>query len=106
MPIFAPHELHDRIFGAPFRTVELRASAPVINRHIMALERGKPAPRIKVGDGTVLDGELHWYVAIYALGLAVPVEKVEAPAPDLIRYSMGQVIFEGLDWENMMGRCP
>jgi hypothetical protein len=39
--------------------VELRASAPIINRHIMALERGKPAPRIRVGDGTVLDGELH-----------------------------------------------
>ena len=43
-------------------------------------------------------------MAIYALGLAVAVDKVEPPAPDLIRYSMRRVIFEGLDWENMMGR--
>jgi hypothetical protein len=38
------------------------------------------------------------------LGLAVVTETADAPSPDLIRYSMRQVIFESLDWENMTGR--
>jgi hypothetical protein len=104
MPHFTPHQLHERVILAPLRTLQIRASAPVINRHVVAIQRGRPLPRIRVGDGTILDGGLHWYVAIYVLGLAVVTETANAPSPDLIRYSMRQVIFESLDWENMTGR--
>jgi hypothetical protein len=106
MPHFTPHELHERVISAPLRTVEIRASAPVINRHIAAIEQGRPLPRIKVGGETILAGGLHWYVAIHVLGLAVVREAGDAPSSDLVRYSMRQVIFENLDWENMTGRLP
>jgi hypothetical protein len=104
VPYYSPAELRERVFDAPLRTTELRVSAPVINRHIAALERGAPAPRIRVGEGTVLEGGLHWYVAALVHGRPLAIEKTDAPPPELIRYSMRQVIFEGLDWDNMTGR--
>ena len=103
MPYYSPSELREKVLEAPLRTTEMRVSAPVINRHISALERGAPAPRIKVGDGTIVEG-LHWYVAAYVLGRSLPIDTTEAPPAETIRYSMRQVIFEGLDWENMTGR--
>jgi hypothetical protein len=103
MPYFSPAELRERILQAPLRTTEMRVSAPVINRHIAALERGVLVPPIKVGDGTIVEG-LHWYLAAVVLGRPLPVEKTDAPPAETIRYSMRQVIFEGLDWENMTGR--
>jgi hypothetical protein len=103
MPYFSPAELRERILQAPLRTTEMRVSAPVINRHIAALERGAPVPPIKVGDGTIVEG-LHWYLAAVVLGRSLPVEKTDAPPAETIRYSMRQVILEGLDWENMTGR--
>ena len=105
MPQYTPAELHALVFDAPLRTVEIRASAPIVNRHIATLERGFAAPKIPVGDSTVLD-HLHWYVAGYVLGRALPIAKVDPPPGDRIRYSMRQVVFEELDWENMMGRRP
>jgi|SRR4051812_26643913 len=103
MPHYSPAELRERILEAPLRTVELRVSAPVVNRCIVALERGAPPPRLKVGDGIIVDG-LPWYVAAYVLGRSLPIETAEAPPAETVRYSMRQVIFEGLDWENMTGR--
>jgi hypothetical protein len=103
VPYYSPAELREKILEAPLRTTEMRVSAPVINRHIAALERGAPVPRIKVGDGTIVEG-LHWYLAAVVLGRSLSVESADAPPAETIRYSMRQVIFEGLDWENMTGR--
>ena len=103
MPYYSPIELREMILEAPLRTTELRVSAPVINRNIAALERGAPPPRIRVGDGTIVEG-LHWYVAALVLGRQIAFDKTDAPPPELTRYSMRQVIFEGLDWDNMTGR--
>ena len=47
---------------------------------------------------------LHWYVAALVLGRQIAFDKTDAPPPELTRYSMRQVIFEGLDWDNMTGR--
>ncbi|NNM75231.1 hypothetical protein [Enterovirga aerilata] len=104
MPYYSPAELREKVFEAPLRTVEIRVSAPIINRHIAALERGQPAPKIKVGGGTIIGGGLHWYVASYVLGRQPVIEKVDPPGPDIVRYSLRQVIFEGIDWENMTVR--
>lgn len=103
MPHFSPAELRERVLEAPLRTTEMRVSVPIINRNIAAMERGAAAPRIKVGDGTIVEG-LHWYVASVVLGRQIAIEKTEAPPSQTVRYSMRQVIFEGLDWENMTGR--
>lgn len=105
MPHYTPFEMRERIGDAPLRTTELRVSVPIINRHMIVLEQGRPSPSVKVGDGTVIGG-VHWYVAGYLVGRMPRIERVPAPPPETVRYSFRQVVFEAVDWENMMGRRP
>ena len=101
MPTFDAAEIRAKMASAPMRTTRLRMSIPIVNRFVLMLDRNMIPPPILVATNVVVDGAYR-YAAGYMCD-RLPWTRPGAPPPHgTVRYAFSQVIFEELDYENMM----